>query len=172
MWRNYLLINNINKLFYKEEDINKKEYYSDNENKTYIPCNNSIENCIECQNSSYCNKYKNNYYFIGENRKECYKEIENEEIKKKYYTEDDGISYQLCNKSIINCDECINKTYCTKRDENYYFIGSDREKCVNTEITEKDKYYFDEKDNETYYPCDTNIVRCEKCTNKTYCIKS
>ena len=152
----------------KENEINKEEYYSEDNGTSYYKCDEIIENCNKCLNKSYCIQCKNKYYLIGDEKDKCY----DEKIidKKKYFIENNGTSLTLCNSSIINCEECSNKTFCVKCEDNYIFLENDKTKCINFSQIDKDKYY--KEDNDTnYYPCNYEIDNCELCINKSYCIK-
>ena len=171
----FLIENDRTKCIKEEEDnheINKEEYFTENNGTSYIKCDEVIENCNKCLNKSYCIKCNNEYYLVGEEKNKC---IEHnkiiEEDKNKYYMDENNTVIYLCNTSLINCEECTNKSYCTKCKDNYFFIGEDKTKCLNeSELVKENKYYLDDITNK-YYPCDTEIINCDKCLNKSYCIK-
>ena len=124
----------------------------------------------ECKDKNNCDKCKENFFFIEQNRKKCYSEKEIE--KDKYYNENNGTIYFSCAISIENCEKCINKTYCFKCKENYFFIGEDRTKCYNDRENEINKeQYYSEDNGISYNKCEEVIENCNKCLNKSYCIK-
>ena len=160
---NYFFINKDRRHCYNSLD-NKNKYYSENNNTIYYTCDHGVSNCEECLNKEICTKCKENYFFINEERTICYNEID----KKKYYPENNNKIYYSCNKSLPNCEECLNKNECTKCKEGYFFINEDRSKCYN-EIEEKN--YYTENNGTIYYSCDKSLKNCEECINKEECTK-
>ena len=66
----------------------------------------------------------------------------------------------------------IVKNVCIKCEDNYFFIGENRNKCYkkNEDEINMDEYYSE--DNGTSYSrCDVIIENCNKCLNRSYCIK-
>ena len=71
-----------------------------------------VENCEKYENINFnCNKCKNGFAFIGEDKNNCYYIIN----KEKYFTLDNNKSYYPCDTNIKNCDECDNKSDSCKR---------------------------------------------------------
>ena len=129
-------------------------------------CEEIIVNCEQYnQDYTQCIKCKNNTYLLGKDKTKCFKDINIEQ----YYTED-GISYYLCNNEIDNCNKCLNKSFCLECQNNYFFIGKDRNKCIKENDIEKNKYILEE-DGLTYSLCSDIIDNCTECNNKTYCKK-
>ena len=158
----YFLENNRTFCF---SNINLTNYYTNDNGISYILCNTTINHCDICKyennelNCTFCEKQ---YYFIKENRKECF----TGDDFSKFYTEDNGVSYYPCNTSFSQCEICNNnKSNCEKCFNGYYFIGDKKEKC---EIISDFESYFTE-DGITYYPCDTDIEGCQKCSSRNYC---
>jgi hypothetical protein len=115
-------------------------------------------------NRSYCIKCNNEYYIIGDEKDKCHNK--NEIDINKYFIDDTNeTSLFLCNLTIPNCDECINKTFCKKCYDGFIFIGDDHSKCVKKSEIEHNEYYT-EDDGKTFYPCDNEIENCKKCLNK------
>ena len=142
--------------------INKTKYYSNDEGISYYLCNSSIPYCDECDNSLTCNKCVSPYYFLEDNRTNCY----NDKNLSKYFTEDNGISYFPCDKNFPYCDECINRTQCIKCIDNYHLVNENGIiSCKNIDIN---KYYKEEK---YYYPCYLAIDNCDECDQKSECKK-
>ena len=114
----YFFINyDRSKCYNKIDEIEK--YYL-NENKTiYFSCNINIPHCETCLNKNQCTKCEDNYFFINEDRTQCFNKID----KKKYYIEEGGKIYYSCSYNMANCIECENKTKCTLCDENYFLSG-------------------------------------------------
>ena len=167
---NYFLIKNKNNTkCHKKEEIEKDKYYSDDNGTTYYSCDTQIQNCQKCLNKSYCIKCEDNYFFIGEDRKKCYKKNENEINIDEYYTEDNGTSYSRCDIIIENCNKCLNRSYCIKCNNEYYIIGDEKDKCHNKNEIDDKKYYLD--DNSTLILCNESIPFCEECENKQICKK-
>jgi hypothetical protein len=78
----------------------------------------------------------------------------------KYYTNDTGISYSLCNKTISNCEKCnLYNNYLSLRcdlcEENYYFLETKRDKCYNNFVLDE---YYTEDNGISYYSCDEGFI--------------
>ena len=146
-------------------DINiENKYYTDDKGISYYPCNNSFEFCDECINESKCTKCINSYGFFIDNYSKCIFVGNN-----KYFSLDGGISFNFCNSTLPNCDECINNEYCTKCYQNFYFIKNDRSKCINDKNLSK---YYTEDNGKSYFPCNEAIPHCDICNNnKSKCIQ-
>ena len=172
---NYYIIGEEKDKCYNENIIDKKKYYLDKDNEggiNLILCNSILLNCDECLNKTFCQKCEDNYIFISNDRTKCINKKEIEEEKDKYYSEDNGINYNLCDLGIRNCEICKNKTYCIKCKEHYFFIGNDRTKCFKEEENEINiEEYYTEDNGTSYYKCDSIIDNCFKCINKNYCIE-
>ena len=167
---NYFFIGNNRQKCYNETEIEKEKYYSEDNGTTYLSCNLSIKNCDKCINKNYCVKCKDNYFFIGENRENCYKDKENEINIDEYYTEDNGISYYKCDEIIENCNKCINQNNCIKCNNKYYLIGKEKNKCYEENKIDKKKYYIDD-DGATLTLCNSTLMNCKECSNKSFCEK-
>ena len=142
-----------------------KYYYTDDNGISYKLCNKTIQNCQFCTYNSNlkCDLCEKDYYFIENNKEECFNNYD----LRKYYTEDNGISYFPCNNAFPQCEICNNKkNQCDKCFDGYYFIGLNKEKCENNADSEK---YFTEDNGISYLPCDTYMEGCEKCSNRSYC---
>ena len=145
--------------------IDEKKYYPENNNTIYYSCDYNLPHCEECLNKYQCTKCKNGFFFINEDRTQCFNDIE----KNKYYPEFDGTVYYFCEYNLPNCEECSSKNTCTKCKNNYFFINYDRSKCYN-KLDDYNKYYSND-DKTIYYSCNTSISHCETCKNKDKCIK-
>ena len=144
-------------------DKNLSKYYTLDEGVSYYFCNDSISFCDTCDNPNTCQTCGQDHYFIKENRTHC---VTGYDLRK-YYTEDNKISYYPCSEVIDHCDECEARNLCTKCDNDYFFLGNDKSACRND--FDRRKYYTE--DNITYYPCDTNFEFCDECTNKYTCTR-
>ena len=145
----FVLIEDSNKKQSCKKDINEDKYYTENEDEKiiYHLCNDSILNCDECSSKDKCNKCQDGFSFIGNNYTKCHKE---EEIEKdKYYSDDNGITYYSCDTQIQNCQKCLNKSYCIKCEDNYFFIGNDRKKCYKKNENEINMEEYYSEDNGT-----------------------
>ena len=147
--------------------INLTKYYTEDNGLSYYPCYTEIKNCSTCNNKTICTKCEENYFFIKENRRRCYSD--NEIYKEQYYTKDGGFSYYPCNEAILNCLKCNNETECKECVTNYFFLGDNRTHCRNDNINKK-KYYT-EDNGISYYPCNTHFPYCDECTNSTTCTR-
>ena len=143
-----------------KRDIDKSKYYTDDD-IIYYPCNTFFDYCEECRDKNTCTKCMTEYGFLGTDRSQCHFVNNNE-----YYSEDKGISFYPCYKNLPYCEKCLNKTFCTKCQENNYFIANDRTKCV---FINDFNYYYTEDNGFSYYPCSTGIPNCQNCTNKYSC---
>ena len=81
-----------------------------------ISCINKIKNCMYCENENSCQKCNNGFtLFNGK----CESSI-NFENNLKYFTSDNGTSFDICSSIISNCEECsykdysFNKFHCSK----------------------------------------------------------
>ena len=151
----------------EKSHIEDKKYFIDDNNTTIYFCNSSILNCNECSNKTFCEKCKDGYFFVGQDKTKC---VNESELKKenKYILDKNTNIYYPCLNEISNCEKCLNKSYCIKCKENYFFIKDDRSKCYH-EIEKEN--YFTEDNGTSYYDCNTSISQCEKCLNKSFCIK-
>ena len=167
-----------------------KGYYQNSISKVYYKCTEFCDkcnktHCIKCDNIhklnenhkscidkvAFCEEYdevfnckicKTNYAFIKDNRNECFTIDQS-----RYYTIDEGKSYFPCNNSINHCDICNNDpSKCAKCEKNYYFIEPNKTFCFNDKDLSE---YFSENNNLSYYPCDTNIKNCQKCSSRYLC---
>ena len=145
---------------YCETGYDLRKYYTEDNKISYYPCNESMNNCEECELRNVCTKCKENYYLLGNKKDDCRNDFD----RKKYYTED-NLTYYPCDTNFEFCDECTNKYTCTKCKFTYGFLGEDKSKCVYV----GSEYYTE--DGISFFPCSTNLLNCEQCLNKTYCIK-
>ena len=144
-----------------KNDFDKNKYYTE-DNIVYYPCDTNFPYCEECTNKYTCTKCINEYGFLGYDRSKCYFVNNNE-----YYTED-GISYYPCYSNLLNCENCLNKTYCSKCNQTFHFIGFDRTRCFSiSDYTE----YYTEDGGFSYFPCNTEISYCKNCNSKNDCTK-
>ena len=136
-------------------------YYSEDNGVSYYPCSKAFYQCDICNNNkNKCSKCNDGYYFIGMNKTKC--EIVSD--FKKYFTEDNGISYIPCDEVMEGCLECQDRYTCTLCKNNYYFVEYQRDKCyyrINLE-----SFY---KEGEAYFPCNKSIEYCNKCIVKDTC---
>ena len=153
-------------------NISKENYFTLDEGISYYPCDMNIKNCLECQNkNNSCSLCKNGFYFLENNRTFCFTGVN----LTNYYTNDNGISFSLCNKTISNCSKCslYNNNLSLKCDlceDDYYFLEGKRDKCFTNFALEE---YYTEDNGISYYPCDSNFFpKCQQCSNnKTKCKK-
>ena len=154
----YFIGNNKNKCEYiPDSELNK--YFSEDNNISYYLCNNIIDACEQCTNRTHCSKCSNNFYFLENIKNKCY-----ELDLSHYYKQDEA--YFPCNKSILNCDICVNKTICALCSKNYYFFGDDRTQCINNLNLKK---YYSLDNGISYYSCSNNIQYCDECGNDKIC---
>ena len=137
--------------------IGDNKYYTEDGNSYYL-CGKSLPNCEKCLNKNYCLSCNSGSYFIEFERNKCY----NDKNLSKYYTEDGGISYFLCEN---NCDTCYNKTVCKSCISQYYFIGDDRNMCYKIDIEK----YYSLNGGISYLLCADKMEYCEKCHLPNIC---
>ena len=146
--------------------IDLTNYYSNDHNISFHLCNKSISKCQTCiysNNIVNCSSCEKGYYFIEKNREECFTGYD----LSKYYSDDNNISFYPCDTSFPHCEICNNnKNVCKKCFNDFYFIGSLKDKCEKIENLD---YYFTEDNGTIYFACDTDMIGCEKCKNRTYC---
>ena len=138
--------------------LGDNKYYTEDNGNSYYLCSKSLPNCEKCSNKTNCFNCFNGYYFIEYERTRCY----NDKNLSKYYTEDEGYSYFLCEN---NCDTCYNKSICKTCISNFYFIGNNRNKCFKIDI---EKYYSN-NGGISYLLCLDAMAGCEKCKTDNYC---
>ena len=161
---NYYFLKNNRTFCYNNLDLTK--YYSKDNGISYFLCNETISKCQSCSynnNKLKCDLCENDYYFIEDNRDTCSTGYD----LSKYYSDDNGKSYIPCFKGFPQCEICNNdKTTCQKCNDDYYFIGINKEKCENNVDLEK---YFTEDNGISYIPCEEIMEGCEKCSNRNVC---
>ena len=125
----YLIVNEINKVCYKIDEINgEDEYYFNKEKNEYFSCENyhTIENCKKCHNDTICILCKEGYAFIDDDKLVC-KNIG--ELGIKYIMdENDNAIYRKCSDLMENCESCWKKDECLSCYEGFglykdYFTG-------------------------------------------------
>ena len=97
---NYYLIKDNKTFCFNDKNLSK--YYTEDNGVTYFFCNDSIPFCDTCNESNICQTCGENYYFIKENRTHCLTGYD----LKKYYSEDNYISYYPCKEVMNKCIEC------------------------------------------------------------------
>ena len=106
---NFILVNNENKC-YPKEDINKnKKYFLMNETHSK-KCSDEIDNCDESENSEKCIKCTNNYFMINNNKKKCWRKDEIQSIEE-YYLNNNNTTYYSCNNPIYNSITKLQKMF-------------------------------------------------------------
>ena len=141
-----------------------EKYYTTDNKVSYFPCNTNFRYCDECKNMpNSCYKCIQGYYFLR-TKTQCIKG----EIQENYFTEDGGILYKLCDEEMPNCNRCNASNNCLRCMKGFYFIKEDRQNCVNDK--DLSEYYSTDK-NISYFPCDTNINNCLKCSGAYSCTK-
>ena len=144
--------------------IGNNEYFTENGGISYIPCNTNLLNCQQCSNRTYCLKCNETYYFIAYDRTRCFGNYNLNE----YYTEDNGTSYFPCNTGIPNCKNCSSKYNCTMCQATYYFIGYDRNFCINDRNLVE---YYTLDQGISYFPCHEVMENCKNCIVPTICME-
>ena len=153
---------------YSKENF-KVGYYS-KKNGTitiYYPC---LENCGECDKEDICEKCIDDFAFIGESRNNCINTKDKDVFDiKKYYTEDNGISYFPCDTVIKNCDECSTKNECNKCNSQYIILDDNTFICLSREEYDNSKtaYKIDEYN---YKSCNKSMNNCITCNSENYCL--
>ena len=148
-----------NRCFYK---INLESFYK--EGDAYFYCNKSVEFCNKCRVKGECTECNSGFYFIGNNRTYC----DYGRNLKKYYTNDNGISYFPCDTNIENCDECYNENFCYLCKHLYFLKYENSRQCFLEEELISDKTYY--RCNATHYrKCSENILNCNFCSSSQEC---
>ena len=148
-----------------KNEINNYQY--DTTNKCYNKC--LVTNCEECPgNINQCQKCNNDYAILNDNKSNC---ISKNNLGNNTFTNDSGIHYYDCNKSISNCNICSNNgTICQLCNSNYYFLNDDKTKChKETDLKAQYENKIYKHDEYNYYSCNKSVNNCEKCNNSTYC---
>ena len=138
--------------------LGDNEYYTMDNGKTYYLCRKLFPNCHKCYNNVSCYQCLSGYYFIADDRHRCY----NDKNLSKYYTENGGYSYYLCEN---NCDTCYNKSICKTCKNNYYFIRDIRSECFKIDIEK----YYSKNGGISYILCSDSMSGCEKCKVENIC---
>ena len=187
----YYLLDN-DKFKCHNDTLDPEKYFTEDEGITYISCGKAINNCEKCENKNscllckdgytynsknskceviisfckiyddnyeYCLKCEEGYYLLNDDKFNCYNDILDPE---KYFTEDEGVTYISCNKSINNCEKCENRNICLSCFEGYKYIS---EKIICEEIisfckTYDEKYERCLKCDEGYYLLNDNKLKC------------
>ena len=160
---NYYFLKNNRTFCFNNLDLTK--YYSRDNGISYFLCNESISKCQSCSynNNLKCDLCEKDYYFLENNRDTC---VTGYDLTK-YYSEDNGKSYIPCYKGFSQCEICNNdKTTCQKCNDGYYFIGINKDQCLNNFDLDK---YFTEDGGISYIPCDTFMEGCDKCSSRNVC---
>ena len=159
---NYYFFKN-NRTFCRNDlNLTSNKYYTNDNGISYYPCDTYFNFCEQCLNQTTCKKCINNYGFFINDYSQCifvgnykYFNIDNE-----------GITFDFCNNTFPNCDECTN-IECTKCYDGFYFIKNNRRQCFNDKNLSQ---YYTEDNGVSYYPCNESIAHCYLCyNNKTYC---
>jgi len=143
--------------------------------------------CKICNENRKCLKCKENYVFVGSQKKEeilCKLESE---LTKGYYKVEDNLYFEcinnclecsdgnsceeckngfdlnnnLCVSKILNCEVFKNSKECQKCIENYAFKGDARNECLSKDNFNESFYTKD--DGISYYPCSDADQYCLKC---------
>ena len=102
----------------------EQKYITVDNGTSFYACDTYIKNCEKCLNQSFCLECKSPFFLLGNNHMKCFDtKPENEN---KYYTEDEGITYVLCNNTIEHCEECNDKSNCIKCEDNYFIVNNDK----------------------------------------------
>ena len=144
--------------------IDKERYYTLDGGISYYPCDTNIPHCDKCSQSDVCKQCKDSYYFIERDRTHCRNDVD----LNKYYTNDNGISYYLCENDITNCERCYNNNFCYLCKYSYYLLFKDNNHCFLESDLKKDKTIF--RFNGTHYKkCSDNIENCYYCSSVDEC---
>ena len=181
------------------ENNNLDNYYKNENDDTYYLC---MDNCLTCSSGDKCNncdvKYKLNedktnceekiphckyfdenyencnecdetYYLLNNDKIHCHNEpIDNE----KYFTEDEGKTFIICEEAIENCLKCDKRDHCNKCKDAYKLNNEDKEcilkiaHCKTFDIN----YEFCEECDEGYYVIIEDKSEChnEPIDNEKY----
>ena len=102
----------------------KKGYIYNDKN---ITCVSEISSCIKYDsNYIFCEECEEGYYLLNDNKSHCYNDSLD---KEKYFTEDGGITYISCEKSINYCEKCSERNKCDQCQQNYE-LTDNREECI------------------------------------------
>ena len=139
-------------------NLNTTLYYTD-DGYHYYKCDKQIPNCLTCQGKDICSLCYENYTIVNENYGQCVEKknfLNNDE----YYTKDNGISFNKCSNSILNCLRCENENICKECFDDYALLENDLSKCINLDLID---YENCQKINEKRYKCYYNkIDNCKK----------
>ena len=144
--------------------IDKERYYTEDGGISYYPCDTKIKNCDKCREKNSCIQCKDKYYFLEKDRTVCYNNLD----LYKYYTEDGGISYYLCENAIKNCDRCYSSDFCYLCQSTYYLKFNDNNNCYLESELKQDKTYY--RFNGTHYKkCSDTMPNCNFCSSGSEC---
>ena len=79
-----------------------------------------------------------------------------------------NISYFPCNTGIAHCKNCSSKYNCTACEATYYFVGNNRNLCVNDRNLLE---YYTLDQGISYYPCHEAMDNCKNCIVPTTCME-
>ena len=165
----YAIVDDDNSKCIKINSLNLKEYYTQNDGKNYFSCISmtAITNCEECDNTSSCNKCKNGYVFIDDDKEHCI----SEQTLDNLYIKIDNQNYKSCSiyMNDENCLRCENNHKCISCKDNYGILDKDYSQCkdISTELTGKTIFNEDG----LYYSCSI-IEGCKRCEGRNQCIET
>ena len=156
----YVILDNNKSICINKKELikNKTAYIIDDYN--YKSCNKAINNCFTCDSENYCLSCDNKYGIINDKFNECVSLIGKENTF--YLDESNGVYYN-CNKSLSNCETCINKNICTSCETGYNFDPYN--KCVKSSLLSD---YFIDKNNQKQ-KCSDYINYCKFCSSEDIC---
>ena len=171
----YVLINGNHTKCIKNKTINFNLYYTDDGGINYYSCIDfkPDKNCTECKinpdnpSNIICNKCQKGYFFVDDDRSQCYKE----ESLIDYYYKVDKTKYNNCSRSIPDCIKCKNESHCFSCVEGKGILDENFQECqdINNSI---DSNIIFKDENDLYYSCNITIKGCSKCTKRMNCIES
>ena len=137
----------------------------DNENNYELSddgiCN---KNCKQCLDNNKCIKCRKNYIFLGNKENDEILCINESEVEKGYYKDENNSIYYKCGK---NCGKCLNDLICIKCEENYTKVNNSN---ICYLINELIPYYRqDPNDKYNYIKCNLIYDNCLTC-NSTQCL--
>ena len=156
----YVILDNNKSICINKEELDEKKTAFKIDEYNYKSCNLAINNCITCTSENYCLTCNGGYGILNDIHTECESLLGKEN---KFYYEESNCVYYYCNKSIDDCEECLDKNTCIScKDE---FDLDPYNKCVDSSLLFD---YFLDENNQTQ-KCSTFLKNCKFCSSENFC---
>ena len=141
--------------------ISEQNHYKKEEDSLYYLCNDGgVNNCEKCSSKNECNKCKENYIKINNDKSICH-ELSSIEEDKYIIDPNDNNNYIQCSNYIQNCNKC-DSNGCKTCENGFILLNDNRKTCYEKSKVNLTLYYTE--NNEIYYSCsetkNKNNINC------------